>query len=70
MEPFSLLLVICAGNSPVTGEFPHKGQWRGLLMFYLIRAWIDGWVNNSEAGDLRRYRVHYDVIVMDIWHLL
>ena len=22
------------------------------------------WVNNREAGDLRRYRTHYDVIVM------
>ena len=25
---------------------------------------INGWVNNREAGDLRRYRAHYDVIVM------
>ena len=23
-------------NSPVTGDFPHKGQWRGALMFSLI----------------------------------
>ena len=42
---------------------PHKGQWRGALMFSLIRVWIKGWVNNREAGDLRRYRGHYDVIV-------
>ena len=33
-------------------------------MFSLIYAWINGWVNNGEAGDLRRCRVHYDVIVM------
>ena len=49
------------------GEFtdsPHKGQWRGAFMFSLICAWINRWVNNSEAGDLRRYRVHYDAIVM------
>ena len=26
METFSVLLAICAGISPVTGEFPHKGQ--------------------------------------------
>ena len=26
--------------------------------------WINGWVNNREAGDLRRYRAHYDVIVI------
>ena len=46
------------------GEFPHKGQWRGALMFSLMGVWINGWVNNREAGDLRRYRGHYDVIVM------
>ena len=44
---------------------PHKGQWRGALMFTLICARINGWVNNREAGDLRRYRAHYDVIVME-----
>ena len=49
-------------RSPV--NFPHKGQWRGALMFALICVWINGWVNNREAGDLRRYRSHYDVIVM------
>ena len=43
---------------------PHKGQWRRALMFSLICVWINGWVNNREAGDLGRYHVHYDVIVM------
>ena len=66
METFSASLAICAGNSPVTGEFPHKGQWRGALMFSLICTRINGWVNNGEAGDLRRHRAHYDVTVM-IW---
>ena len=33
-------------------------------MFSLICAQINGSVNNGEAGDLRRYRAHYDVIVM------
>ena len=32
-------------------------------MFSLICVWINGWVNNREAGNLRRYRAHYDVIV-------
>ena len=50
-------------RSPVNS--PHKGQWRGALMFSLIWVWINDWVNNREAGDLRRYRAHYDVIVMD-----
>ena len=49
-------------RSPVNS--PHKGQWRGALMFSLICVWINGWVNNREAGDLRRYRAHYDVTVM------
>ena len=49
-------------RSPVNS--PHKDQWRGALMFSLICVWINGWVNNREAGDLRRYRAHYDVTVM------
>ena len=43
---------------------PYKGQWRGALMFTLICARINGWVNNCKAGDLRRHRGHYDVGVM------
>ena len=54
----SALLTICAGNSPVPGKF------LGALMFDLICVWINDWVNNREAGDLRRYRTHYDVTVM------
>ena len=42
-----------------------KGQWLGALMFSLICVWMNDWVNNREAGDLWRYRAHYDVIVMD-----
>ena len=49
-------------RSPVNS--PHKGQWRGALMFSLICARINGWVNNREAGDLRHHRTHYNVTVM------
>ena len=49
-------------QSPVNS--PHKGQWLWALMFSLICVWINGWVNNGEAGDLRRYRAYYDVPVM------
>ena len=49
--------------SPVNS--PHKDQWRGALMLSLISAWINGWVNNREAGDLRPPLGHYDVSVMD-----
>ena len=64
METISALLALCAGNSPITGDSPHKGQWRGALMFSLIYAWINGWVNNRETGDLRRHRALSDAIVM------
>ena len=49
-------------RSPVNS--PHKGQWRGALMFCLIWAWINRWVNNCEAGELRCHLAHYEVIVM------
>ena len=62
METFSTLLALCVGNSPVNS--PHKGQWCGAMMFSLIYAWINGWVNNCEAGDLRRHHAHYGVTVM------
>ena len=70
METFSALLAICTGihRSPVNS--PHKGQWRGALMFSLICVWINDWVNNHEAGDLRRHRAHYDVTIKkETWHL-
>ena len=49
-------------RSPVNS--PHKGQGHGALMFSLICAWINDWVNNRKAGDLRRHRAHYEVTVM------
>ena len=55
---------VTAGNSPVTVEFPSHRQWHGALMFSLIYAWTNGWVNNQDAGDLRRHRAHYDITVM------
>ena len=64
METFSALLAICAGNSPAPVKSPHNGQWRGALMLSLICPWINDWLNNREAGDLRRHRGHYDVNVM------
>ena len=64
METFSALLAICVGIHRSPANSPHKGQWRGALMFSLICVWINGWVNNREAGDLRRYHAHYDVTLM------
>ena len=48
-------------RSPVNS--PHKGQWRGALMFSLICAWINSSVNSHEAGDLWRHHAYNDVIV-------
>ena len=44
----NIFSVICEGVPPVTGgfpltgRFPHKGQWRGALMFSLICVWTKG----------------------------
>ena len=62
METFSALLAICAGNSPVSGEFPaQRPVTRSFDVFFDVRVWV----NTREAGHLRRYRIHYDVIVMN-----
>ena len=58
-QAFFALLVICGGIHRPPGNSPHKGQWRGTLMFSLICAWI----NNGDAGDLRRHGAHYDAPV-------
>ena len=64
MELFSALLGICAGNSPVTGEFPaQRPVTRSFDVFFDLRLNLD-WINNREASDLRRHCTHYDVIVM------
>ena len=63
METFSALLALWGIHwSPV--NFPHKGQWCRALMYSLICAWINSWVNNGKAGDLRHHCAHYDITVM------
>ena len=60
-KPNQFMMTSSNGNIfRVTGHF-YKGQWRGALMFYLLCACGDGWVNNRKAGDVRRLRIHYDV---------
>ena len=46
---------------------PHKGQWHGALMFSLIYAWMNGWVNSRETDDWTRHRAHYNVTAMFEW---
>ena len=64
METFSALLAICAGDSPVSGEFPAQRPVTWSFDAFFDLHLKNGWVNTREAGDLRRHRVHYDVIVM------
>ena len=64
MQTLSALLAICAGNSPVTSEFPaQRPLARSFDVFFDLRR-NEGWVNNREAGDLRCHRAHYDVTVI------
>ena len=49
--------------SPINS--PHKGEWREALMFSLICAWTNGWVNKRDASQLRCHHAHYDITVMD-----
>ena len=59
-----MLLDLCAGNSPVNGEFPSQRPVTLRFDVSFDLAWRNGWVNNQYAGDLRRHYAHYDVTVM------
>ena len=56
---------------PLCGEFTGPGEFptqrpvtRSFDVFFDLRLNENDWVNNREAGDLRRHRAHYDVSVM------
>ena len=70
METFPRYWPFVRGIPRAAVNSPHKGQWRGALIFSVICVWINGWVNNGEAGDLRRYRAHYYVSVMPLKFVL
>ena len=56
---------------PAVMMTPSNGNiWEWDLMCSLICARINGWVNNRNAGDLRRNHAHYDVTVMVLMVLL
>ena len=57
-------------TGPLCGEFTGPGEFpaqrpvtRIFDVFFDLR-WMKDWINNREAGDLRRHRGHYYVIVM------
>ena len=55
----SALLAICAGNSPVPGEFPaQRPVTRSFDVFFDLRL-NNRLSKNREAGDLRRYRARH-----------
>ena len=59
---------LCEGNSPVNS--PHKGQWGGALVFSLIYVWANGWVNNRDAGELRRHWAYYAItLCLFVWFI-
>ena len=65
-----MFLALCAGNSPVTGEFP--AQWpvtRSFDVFFDLRLNKRLSKQKREAGDLRRHRAYYDVIVMVLFQV-
>ena len=64
IETFSVFLANFARNSLVTGEFPAQRPVTRSFDGFFICAWINGWVNNHEAGDLESHRTRYDVTVM------
>ena len=57
--PVAFMMTSSNGNM-----FCVTGKWHGALMLSLICIWINGWINNCGAGDLRCHCAHYDVIVM------
>ena len=61
---FRVTGLLC-GNSPVTGEIPAQKPVTRSFGVSMISAWTNSWASNGYAGDLRRHRAHYNVIV--IW---
>ena len=67
MESFPRYWPFVRGIHRSAVNSPHKGQWRGAMILFLICALINGCVNTREAGDLWRHSAHYDVTIMFLW---
>ena len=72
MEKFSALLALCAGNSPVPGEFPaQRPVTRSFDVFFDVRlnkrlskqSW--GWWFETQSGSLWRHRNEEWVLVLN-----
>ena len=70
---FVFISIVAAQIGKWTPKEPSRDHWwnprtkasDAELWCLLCCAWINGRVNNHEAGDSRRHRPHYDVTVMD-----
>ena len=69
METFSALLAICAGNSPVPGEFPaQRPMARGFDIFFDLRPdkrlseQSRGWWFETQSHSLWRHRNELDLL--------
>ena len=66
METYYALLAICAGNSPVTGEFPaQRPVTQSFDVLFDLRSIKR---KQSRCWWLRRHHAHYDVTLMYILH--
>ena len=70
METFSALLAFCAGSSTITDEVPAQRPVTRSFDFFFDLRLKHSWANDGDAGDLRRHRTHYDVIVMNVDRLI
>ena len=73
METFSALLALCAGNSPVTGEFPSQRQvtWSFDVFFHLclnkrVSKQSSGWWFETPSRSLW---CHCDAKLLTLWHV-
>ena len=74
METFAALLAICAGNSPVTGEFPtQKPVTRSFDVFFDLRLnkrlskQLRGWWFETLSRPLWRHRNGIPAFSTDIY---
>ena len=75
METFSALLAICAGNSPVPGEFPkQRPVTRSFDVFFDLRLnkWLSkqslGWWFETPSRPLWRHRNEIGLLWDEVWY--
>ena len=69
MEPFSALLAVCEGNSPVISEFPaQRPVTRSFDVFFYLR--LNKRLNNQDNTRVILYSVHASLCVALGWGLL